>query len=259
MKRTLALTSPFQRGTDVKAAQAKLIRAGYLRTGEADGIWGPESRRAAMQAHWFLGFPPALARAPTYGDVLDDVLTDWLKNKTLPVDYQKRRNARLKAVTFGTKALDFLRQHIGDTEKPAGSNEVDWASEWYGVIGPWCAMGVTRAYVTAGSKAFVRGARYSFVPFIVSDALAGENGLMRTFEPKSGDLWCVDWEGNGSFDHVELVDQPPKTISPGTPFKTIGCNTSFDDRGNQSNGGACAARDRTVLGGGRSVFVRVTK
>ncbi len=259
MNRTLTLTSPLQRGSDVRAAQSKLILAGHLRKGGNDGVWGPESARAAGQAHWFLGFPPALARAETYGETLDNVLTQWLKDKTLAVDYQKRRDARLKAVTLGTKALAYLKEKVGDTEKPAGSNKVEWASGWYGMTGPWCAMAATRAYVAAGSKAFLRGVRWAYVPYIVSDAIAGRNGLMRTFTPKPGDLVCFDWEGNGSFDHVGLVDVPPASVNAGATFKTVEGNTSFDDRGSQSNGGACAARSRTVLGNGRTVFVRVTR
>jgi len=97
------------------------------------------------------------------------------------------------------------------------------------------------------------------VPYIVTSAGAGRDGLARTYEPRPGDLWCVDWEGNKSFDHVELVDKPPSSIAAGSAFTTVGGNTSFDDGGSQSNGGACAARKRTVLGGGRSVFVRVTR
>lgn len=259
MNRTFVLTSPLQRGPDVKKAQTKLISAGFLRKGGNDGIWGPESARAAGEAHWFLGFSPALARVEAYGETLDNVLSQWLIDKTLPAGYLSRRNTRLKAVTLGTKALEWLRPHIGDTEHPSGTNRVEWASLWYGSIGPWCAMGATRAYVAVKSKAFIRGVRYSYVPYIVQDALSGRNGLIRTFEPLPGNLWCVDWTGNGSFDHVELVDHPPKKITSGTPFTTIGCNTSFDDNGNQSNGGACAARNRTVLGGGRSIFVRVTR
>jgi hypothetical protein len=119
-------------------------------------------------------------------------------------------------------------------------------------------MGATAAFAAVGSKAFKRGSRYAYVPYIVQDAKAGRNGLMRTFKPESGDLWCVDWTGNGDFDHVEIIDEPPKSgIQAGTPFTTIGCNTSFDDAGDQSNGGACAHRNRTILGGGRSIFVRV--
>lgn len=258
MKRTLALTSPMQRGTDVKTAQGKLIRGGWLRTGGNDGVFGPESARAAGQAHWWLGFPNKLAKAETYGELLDRVLTEWLKTGTLPADYIKRREARLRAVTLGAKALAWLRGHVGEVEKPAHSNRVEWASVWYGIIGPWCAMGATRAYVEAGSKAMARGQRYAYVPYIVRDGIAGENGLVRTFDPKPGDLVCFDWDG-GVFDHVELVDEPPKMLTAGSAFTTIGCNTSFDDKGDQSNGGACAKRNRTVLGGGRTVFVRVTR
>jgi hypothetical protein len=136
---------------------------------------------------------------------------------------------------------------------------VAWASEWYGIIGPWCAMGATRAYVEAGSKAFVRGTRYAYVPYIVRDAAAGENGLTRTFAPRPGDLVCFDWLGDGLFDHVELVDKAPSAIGVGATFTTLGCNTSFDDAGDQSNGGACASRKRQILSGGRTVFVRVTR
>jgi hypothetical protein len=259
MTRTLSLTSPFQHGADVKTAQTKLISGGWLRKGGNDGTFGPESARAAGQAHWWLGFSDKLAKAETYGATLDKVLTEWLKTKTLPDEYAKRRATRMKAVTLGSKALEWLRAHVGDTESPPQSNRVPWASEWYGVIGPWCAMGATRAYIEVGSTAFARGQRWAYVPYIVNSATAGRDGLVRTFDPKPGDLWCVDWEGNGSFDHVELVDKPPRSVSSGAAFTTVGCNTSFDDKGDQSNGGAVAAKSRTVLGGGRSVFVRVTR
>lgn len=261
--KTLALTSPLTHGPTVKTAQGKLSRGGWLRAGQNDGVYGPETARAAGQAHWELGFPDALAHATTYGDTLDTVITAFLKDGAhgLPADYRKRRTARMKpqAKTLGQKALDWLRPHIGDTEKPAGSNRVEWASVWYGIIGPWCAMGATRGFVEAGSKAFLRGSRYSYVPSIVHDATVGENGLARTFTPRQGDLVCFDWNGDGVFDHVELVDDPPAGVNAGAAFTTIGCNTSFDDAGDQSNGGACAHRQRTVLGGGGTVFVRAQK
>jgi hypothetical protein len=258
MARTLTLTSPLQRGPDVRAAQAKLILGGWLRKGGNDGVYGPETARAAGQAHWWLGFPTKLARAETYGDTIDRVLTQWLADKTLPADYQQRRNQRLKAVTLGSKALEWLRTRVGETESPPGSNRVEWASDWYGIQGPWCAMAVTRAYVEAGSKAFARGQRWAYVPYMLSAATAGRDGLTRTFDPKPGDLVLFDWDGGGVPDHVELVDKPPRTITVGTSFTTVGGNTSFDEQGSQSNGGACAQRTRTVLDGKRTVFVRVT-
>jgi hypothetical protein len=255
--RTLALVSPMMRGKDVTAAQRKLIKGKFLRAGQADGEYGPESARAASKAHWELGFAGDLAQSNHYGDTLDQVLTRWLADGELPVAYAKRRKSRLAQTgKVGVKALEWLRPHVGDTEKPAGSNRVEWASVWYGIIGPWCAMGATRARVEAGSKVFVRGQRYAYVPYIVADATHAHDGLRRTFNPQAGDLVCFDWEGNGVFDHVETVDHPPTAVTGGATFTTIGCNTSFDDGGSQSNGGACAARHRTVLGGGRTVFVR---
>jgi hypothetical protein len=243
------------RGGDTKAAQMKLIRGKFLRAGAADGVYGPETARAASQAHWELGFPGKYAQANVYGDTLDRVLTGWLATNELPPAYAKRRKARLSSETVGKKALDWLRGHVGETEQPAGSNRVAWASVWYGIIGPWCAMAATRSRVEAGSKVFVRGQYYAYVPYIVYDAVHARRGLRRTFSPEQGDLVCFDWEGNGVFDHVETVDKPPASVAAGAPFTTIGGNTSFDTGGSQSNGGACAHRERTVLGGGRTVFV----
>lgn len=255
--RTLALVSPLMRGKDVTDAQRKLIKGKFLRAGQADGEYGPESARAASKAHWELGFGGKLAQSNRYGDTLDQLLTRWLADGELPPAYAARRKSRLaQSGTVGKKALEWLRGHVGDTESPAGSNRVSWASVWYGLIGPWCAMGATRSRVEAGSKVFVRGSRYAYVPYIVADAVHAKNGLRRTFTPQPGDLVCFDWEGNGVHDHVETVDHPPTSVSSGAPFTTIGCNTSFDDGGSQSNGGACAHRERTVLGGGRTVFVR---
>jgi hypothetical protein len=101
------------------------------------------------------------------------------------------------------------------------------------------------------------------VPYIVADARAGVNGLTRTFSPQPGDLFCVDWQAQNSsvysFDHVGLVDQPPDNVFAGATFTSVEGNTSFDDRGDQSNGGACAAKTRTVIGGGSTIFVRVVK
>ena len=255
--RTLALVSPPMRGKDVQNAQRKLIKAKFLRGGQADGVYGPETARASSQAHWELGFPAQLAHSTRYGDTLDRVLSRWLADKELPKAYAVRRKQRLSApvASVGKKSLEWLRGHVGDTESPPGSNRVSWASVWYGLIGPWCAMAATRARVEAGSKVFVRGRYYAYVPYIVADAKYSRRGLRRTFSPGPGDLVCMDWDGGGVFDHVETVDKPPTSMGHGAPYTTIGGNTSFDDSGSQSNGGACAHRSRTIIGGGRTVFV----
>jgi len=109
-------------------------------------------------------------------------------------------------------------------------------------------MTVTYGYVKAGSKAFVKGSRYAYVPYIVIDARAGVNGLAVTKTPRAGDLGCVDWQrGDGknpySFDHVLMFQH---WVDPGASFKSREGNTSFDDRGDQSNGGAMADRTRRL-------------
>jgi peptidoglycan hydrolase-like protein with peptidoglycan-binding domain len=255
--RTLTLVSPMMRGKDVITAQRKLIRGKFLRAGQADGVYGPETSRASARAHWELGFPPALAQSTAYGAGLDRTLTRWLADEELPDAYAKRRKARLaQHGKVGVDALNWLRGHVGETESPPGSNRVSWASTWYGIIGPWCAMGVTRSRVEAGSKVFIRGRYYAYVPYIVADATYARRGLRKTFRPQRGDLVCFDYDGGGIFDHVETVDTPPNAVTHGAAFSTIGCNTSFDAGGSQSNGGACAHRNRTVVGGGRTVFIR---
>lgn len=271
--KTLGLTRPLTTGDDVLRAQRRLIAAEFLRAGGGDGVFGPETARACKRAHYWLGFGGRLTNAPTYGDVLDHVLDLFLSEvghhgDALPLAYRIRRRRRLKAAeakTIGENALVWLRPHIGDTENPAGSNRVEWASVWYGYpTGAWCAMGVTRALVEGGSKEFRRGQFAAYVPYIIQAALAGERGLVRSFEPTAGSLVCFDFGPARSalnplaFDHVELVEQPPASLAAGTRFTTIGCNTSFGPGGSQSNGGACARRpDRVVIGGNRTVFVNV--
>ena len=76
-------------------------------------------------------------------------------------------------------------------------------------------MAVTRAYVEAGSKGFVRGVRWAYVPYIVADAAAGVNGLARTFSPRPGDLVCFDWNG-GSLAYGRTHDPKSAPLPAGT-------------------------------------------
>jgi len=103
--------------------------------------------------------------------------------------------------------------------------------------------------VKAGSKAFVKGQRYAYVPYIVNDARAGTNGLHVTRDPKPGDVVCFDWDG-GVADHVGLF-QEWASVSKDA-FRTVEGNTS---QGNDSNGGEVMERNRTVAQ--VEAFVRV--
>jgi hypothetical protein len=249
--KTLSLTTPLTRGTNVLLVQRTLQQnpwgADYLRA-QPDGVFGPATGRACIRAKYHLGYPQRLLQ-PTYGDTLHALLT---KQRALPPLYRARRLARLRppAKPMREKALEWLTRRLGDKESPAGSNRVTWASLWYGIVGPWCAMGVTRAYVEAGSKAFTRGSRYAYVPFIVHDARHGANGLQITTEPQPGDLVCFDWTSDGTADHIGLFEK--WTNRRAGAFQSIECNTAL---GNDSNGGQVMRRDRLV--GQVQAFVRV--
>jgi hypothetical protein len=250
--RTLHLTSPLTRGDDVRAAQVKLgglnaLGKAFYR-GKVDGQFGPATAQAAKRAKYVLGY--ALKDVtPIYGDQLHG----YLAGRKTTIAMRLRARSRAKAATatpMRVKAWNFMHAHLGDKEFPAGSNRVPWASEWYGVIGPWCAMSVTRAYVDGGSKAFVRGSRYAYVPFILADAHGLRNGLSITTKPQKGDLVLYDWDNDGTPDHVGLFTEWTST----TAFRTIEGNTAI---GNNSNGGEVMVRDRSTSD--VAAFVHVSK
>jgi hypothetical protein len=90
-----------------------------------------------------------------------------------------------------------MGKFVGLTEQPPGSNHVPQINSWWGGGDvAWCARTVSKAYITAGSKAFVRGRNFEYVPTIVGDARAGRNNLTVTLDPQPGDLVCFDWDGS---------------------------------------------------------------
>jgi len=238
---TLSVTSPLTQGATVSQAQ-KTLNGGNVfgrdfLQGAVDGVFGEETGRACIRAKYWLGYPTGELRA-TYGDLLND----YLLGKQQPTaDMIKRTALRQKpasAKPMRAEALEEALKHLGLKERPAGSNIVRF-STWYGVRGPWCAMFVTWCYVGAGSKAFVKGVRYAYVPYIVQDARAGRNGLSVTRSPKPGDVVCYDWDG-GVADHTGLFE---KWLVEGRSFQAVEGNTGM---GNDSNGGEVMRRQRLV-------------
>lgn len=148
------------------------------------------------------------------------------------------------------KALQEAITQVGVKESPPDSNQVKYC-DWYGMVGPWCAMFVTWCFETTGdSYAFSQGSRYSYVPYIVADARNGQYGLSTTDDPIPGDLVCYDWQWNGEYDHVGIFEEWQLTFGD---FSAIEGNTSVD---NNSNGGQVMRRIRNVSGQS-TVFVRV--
>lgn len=251
---TYHLTSPHMRGPGVTAAQ-KLLKNNVFKTdflkGNVDGDFGEETQRACLRAHYWVGDSTS---QPVIGHRLEDFLSDKVK---LPADNAARRNIRLKKLQetpLRVHAFDLLKGKLGTKESPAGSNHC-WATEWYGLTGPWCAMSVSWAYTSIGSKAFGKAStgHYAYVPYLVNDAKAGRNGLsvVSAEHVQIGDPVAYDWEGNGVADHVGLFE---KWIVKGHTFSAIEGNTSL---GNNSNGGEVMRRERTV--NQVAAFIHVSK
>jgi hypothetical protein len=240
LTRTLHLTSPTMKGAEVKHAQELLrknvFHTDFLQGAAIDGEFGEYTERACERAHYWVG---DVVSQPVIGPRLEQILTGKLK---LDPDNAKRRASRIAAAKhaaankpLGVKMLEALTTKLGVKESPPNSNHC-WATEWYGLDGPWCAMSASWAGVKAGSKAFVKGHSYAYVPYIVNDGRAGRNHLAITHNPVPGDLVCYDWDG-GVADHVGLF-QEWRSRKDGLLIAVEG-NTGH---GNDSNGGEVMRR-----------------
>lgn len=141
-------------------------------------------------------------------------------------------------------ALARARSQVGVQESPAGSNMNKYGA-WYGDNGvPWCAIFCTWSFelgaqdVGKDSPSFVKGSRWAYVPYMISDAVQGRNGLSITFDPQPGSLVAYDWDFDGVYDHVGVFS---RWLS-GTEWEAVEGNTSTS---NNSNGGQVMLRTRT--------------
>lgn len=245
MSRTLVLTTPQMHGTDVGRAQTILNGHNHFDqdyyTGPHDETYGELTAQAAYRAHYWLGFTLAdlTAIGHRYGDVLDGLLTG-------KIELDKKRSAlrtiRVKAAgqtPLREKAFAKLLAHLGEKESPPGSNHCYATARWH-LVGPWCAMAVSEAYLDAGSKAFILGRDYAYVPYLEAAALTGTRGLSVTLNPQRGDIATFDWEQNGESDHTGLFDE---WITRGQTFRTLEGNTSPTS---DSDGGEVMRRERST-------------
>src|SRR6266576_2431070 len=230
----LSITTPYMHGDNVRKLQTFLKQKGWLQ-GQVDGVFGPDTARAVYRGKYWLGYPLA-----SLNQVCGDLFYGYVSNSKHPNEAMKARTASRKKAQAGKplrqKMIEEARKHIGVKESPPNSNRVEF-STWYGLQGPWCAMFVTWCGVHVGSKVFARGDKWAYVPYMVSDARAGRNGLAVTYKPQLGDLVTFDWEHNGVADHVGFFDHWTSVNT----FKSVEGNTGI---GNDSNGGEVMARDR---------------
>ena len=234
---TLFLTSPNVKGAEVTAAQSLLKDIGYY-SGKMDGIYGEQTAAATKAAKWDLGYAQK-----NINSTFDQTLVMFLLgNKKPTLLMQRRASIRHNKSTLGDKALHVASGYIGVSEQPAGSNKVMF-SEWYGMTGPWCLMFVTYCFVKAGSKTFIKGSKYAYCPYLLTDAKASRNGLrvIPKTDVRTGDIVLFDWNRDGTADHVGIVAKPPAKKK--ATFTTIEGNTSGT---NPSDGGMVATMSRVT-------------
>lgn len=235
MSRIITLTTPLTRGAHVERAQRILTNRGYF-VGTIDGIFGEITARACSEAKYKLGYASKNIK-PSYGRDLEMLLTG--KRKQTPA-MRFRASRRRTKKPVGVQALAIGKQYVGVKENPPGSNRVMF-SEWYGITGPWCAMFVSYCFVKAGSKAFVRGQRYAYCPYILDDARQNKNGLTLIRDNdlvRTGDIVLYSWNHDGVANHVGIVVTPPHG---GISFIAIEGNTAV---GADSDGGEVMIRQR---------------
>ena len=253
---TFTLTSPHKKGQAVKDAQ--YLMEGNNRFGEKyysgkiDGDYGTLTGAGAYRAKYWTGYKLSdcnHAFGATLYSYLLPLKSD--KAKKLPVANRLRRKWRLaqkkkreNQKTLGEKAFEYALQFLGYREGFDNDNKF---GAFFGINhNPWCGCFVSYSYTKVGHYLFL-----PYVPNIVSWARAGLHGLYEVKEPKKGDLVCFDWQGDGLYDHVALVES-----FDGTTIHTLEGNTLPPDGvGDQGNGGGVYRRERSVTI--RHVFVRV--
>jgi hypothetical protein len=153
----------------------------------------------------------------------------------------KQRAKSRSEKSLGVVALDIAQRFVGLSEQPAGSNKIIF-SNWYGIIGPWCMMFITYCFVEAKSKAFIKGIRYAYCPYLLNDAKYNRNGLrlITAKEAVPGDLALFDFKKNGVAAHVGIV---ASVVGTQKKFTSVEGNTSGT---NAADGGMVAIMTRNV-------------
>jgi hypothetical protein len=246
----LQLTTPHMHGQKVKDAQwllkgnSKIAGLATYKDGAIDGDYGALSAQATFRAKFYLGYPTSAINR-SFGQTIYEILTG---NRKLDADSLRRRKSRLDATAAaqnpGSKALEHAIAQLGTKESPFGSNMQKFGS-WYRMNGvPWCAIFASYCFGHTGTPNF----RYSYVPFVHSDASRCRNRLCIVRSPRPGDLALFNFGARDS--HIEFFE---KWQSTGSTFAAVGGNTGST---NYSNGGE--VRRSTRYTSNVSVFVRVT-
>lgn len=143
------------------------------------------------------------------------------------------------------KILTLARNQLGTKENPFGSNNVKYNTDYYGsaVSGEnyaWCCVFVWWLFKQCGlSNLFYGGSKTAYCPTLVS--WFKSNGQWVTSGYKPGDVIFFDYQGDGSADHVGIVE-------------SVSGNKITCIEGNYSNSVYRVTRTSAIMGAGRPAY-----
>ncbi len=129
------------------------------------------------------------------------------------------------------KLVNVAVKYLGTIEDPPDSNLVTF-NDWYfgktGMAVPWCGVFVTKVIYDAGMMGTTWGslntARKSVAEGVRNyQTLAKRQNRWITSGYKRGDIVLFDWQGNGGYDHIGIIES---VSSGGNTITTIEGNTS---------------------------------
>ncbi len=129
------------------------------------------------------------------------------------------------------KLVSAAVKYLGTIEDPPDSNLI-FFNDWYfgrtGMAVPWCGVFVTRVMYDAGmlAKTFggLNSARKSVAEGVRNyKTLAKKQNRWVTSGYKRGDIVLFDWQSNGDYDHIGIIE---RVSADGKTITTIEGNTS---------------------------------
>jgi len=194
-------------GARVKALQRLLNENPYYhprRRLAIDGEFGPLTAAACQKAKYWCGY-----KSGNIEPVAGPQLVGYLNGtRELQPEMAERRKRRLEpkpvdpAVELRKRALEIIKGELGTLEKPTNSDHIRYNDWWGWGNVAYCVIGLSWAWVKAGSTAFKKGSRWANTDAMLADAKAGRSGLHLTNDPDPGCPGVIDWQGHSDPDHA---------------------------------------------------------
>lgn len=150
-------------------------------------------------------------------------------------------------MTSAGDVLSRASRWVGTVEQPV--NRVPGVTDWYGLVGPWCAMWVSKVFHDAGLALPATTSKgFAYTPSGV--AWFKSQHRWYTSNPQPGDVVFFDFPGDGvnRVSHVGIVESVD-----GSSINTIEGNT--DERGGRTGGKVMRRRRRVgIVGYGRPAY-----